>query len=53
MNINFFGGGNCEIKFKNKNHMLFFLEDAMIAQKTKFLIFFTSQSTFNESKLPL
>jgi hypothetical protein len=32
-----------KIEFKNKDHMLFFLQDVMIARKTKFLILFTSQ----------
>jgi hypothetical protein len=32
-----------KIEFKKKHRMLFFLKNAMIAQKTKFLILFTSQ----------
>jgi hypothetical protein len=31
-----------KIEFKNKDHMLFFLKDVTIVQKTKFLIFFNS-----------
>jgi hypothetical protein len=30
-----------KIEFQNKDHMLFFLKDAMIAQKAKFFIMFT------------
>jgi hypothetical protein len=32
-----------KIEFKNKDYILIFLKDAMIAQKIKFLILFTSQ----------
>jgi hypothetical protein len=32
-----------KIEFKNKDHMLFFLQEVMIAQKTKFLILFILQ----------
>ena len=54
ININIFFGENCEISVKiQKSYVNSFLEDAMIAQKTKFLIFFTSRSIFNELKLPL
>jgi hypothetical protein len=41
--VNIFFFENCEIEFKNKDLMLFFLKDTMIAQKTKILILFTSQ----------
>jgi hypothetical protein len=42
VNSSFFGNV-VKIEFKNKDHMILFLKDAMIAQKTKFLILFTSQ----------
>jgi hypothetical protein len=32
-----------KIELKNEDHMLFFLKDTMITQKTKFLVSFTSQ----------
>jgi hypothetical protein len=32
-----------KIEFKNKDHMLFFVIDVMVAQKTEFVILFTSQ----------
>jgi hypothetical protein len=33
-----------KIGFRNEYRMLFFLKDVIIAQKTKFLIFFTSKT---------
>jgi hypothetical protein len=41
--VNFFFLKIVKIELKKKCHMLFFLKDAMIAQKTKFFISFTSQ----------
>jgi hypothetical protein len=43
INVNFFFFEIVKIELKNKDHMLFFLKDTMIVQKTKFLISFTSQ----------
>jgi hypothetical protein len=43
INVNFFFL-IVKIESKNKSHMLFFLKDAITAQKIKFLILFTSQT---------
>jgi hypothetical protein len=39
-----------KIEFKNKHHMCLFLYDVMFAQKTKYLILFTSQINIESSK---
>jgi hypothetical protein len=36
-----------KIEFKKKHHMFFFLQDVVIACKTKFLILFTSHILIN------
>jgi hypothetical protein len=38
------------IELKKKHYLLFFLKNAKIAQKTKFLILFTSQIKIDEIK---
>jgi hypothetical protein len=42
-----------KIEFKNKDHMLFFLKDTMIAQKNNSSYHSPHKSTLNESKLSM
>jgi hypothetical protein len=43
INVHFFIFEIMKIGFKNKDHMLYCLKDAISAPKTKFLMLFTSQ----------
>jgi hypothetical protein len=46
--FNFFE--NCDLKKKNKDHMLFFLRDTMIVRKQNSSYHSPHKSTLNESK---
>jgi hypothetical protein len=53
ININLFFLKFVKIEFKNKDHVVIFLKDSMIAQKKNSSYWSPHKSTLNESKLPL